>query len=38
MKIQRKVEQDLFPVQGWNTLLLLKSAIAVLSSTRLDEI
>lgn len=38
MKIQRREEQDLFPLQDWNPVLLLKCAIAVLSSTRLDEI
>lgn len=38
MKIKRKAEQDLFPLQGWNPVLLLNNAIAVLSSTRLDEI
>lgn len=38
MKIQMKEEQDLFPLQDWNPVLLLKCAIAVLSSTRLDEI
>lgn len=38
MRIQKAAEQELFTLQSWNPVWLLKCTIAVLPNSRLDQI